>query len=482
MGHAIIGRKQEIALLDRVMQAEQAEFVAVYGRRRVGKTFLIYEYFKEHLVFSFSGSYEQPMRVQLGHFMAEYMRATKGDGVYHSPRNWNEAFSYLTDYLHKIATTQKNKAVVFIDEMPWLDSPRSGFVAALDYFWNQHASKMKNVVLVACGSKSSWIKQKLLRSKGGLYNRVTKRIELKPFNLGETAAYCEAKRLKLSHFQLVRLYMVMGGIPFYLNELTEGKSVDQQIDAICFSSTGLLFSEFEQVYHSLFKNASHHQAIVEALARSPYGLTRGKLAKQSGLKYDGTFNRALEELTDSGFVISYRPFQKKVKETMYRLTDMYSLFYLRFIRSNKSGMENTFQQIASHADYQAWCGYAYENICFLHIPQIIKAMGLQGTFTQVSSWYHQGNDEVPGAQIDILIDRKDGMVNCCEVKFSHHEFVLTKDYAATLRRKRSAFQQVTGTKKSVVTTLVTTWPAVRNVHYQDEIYSEVTLEDLFVTV
>ncbi|HMQ47651.1 MAG TPA: ATP-binding protein [Saprospiraceae bacterium] len=475
----IIGRTKELAILEKIMQADQAEFLAVYGRRRVGKTFLIYEFFKPHLVFSFSGSFEQPLAVQLGHFFKEYLRATNGRMESIPPKDWNTAFSYLTDFLKQEWIGKKEKAVVFIDEMPWLDSPRSGFIAALEYFWNQHASKMPQVVLVACVSKASWIKQKLLKSKGGLYNRVTKRIELKPFNLQETAAYCAHKRLKFSNYQIARLYMVMGGIPFYLNELSTGKSVDQLIDEICFSTNGLLSEEFEQIYHSLFKSAEHHMALVETLAKYPYGLTRKRLVQLSGLGDGGVFVRALDDLTESGFLIKHQPFQKKAKDSIYRLIDMYSLFYIRFIRGNVSGLENTFQQIVTDSSYQAWCGYAFENICMLHIPQIIKAMGLSGTFTQVSSWYHKGNDEIPGAQIDLLIDRKDGMINCCEAKFTSNEFVITKDYAATLRRKRSVFQQVTGTKKNVVTTLISTWPALRNSYYQDEVYSEVTLDDLF---
>jgi uncharacterized protein len=480
MSDNIIGRARELAIFDKIMRSESAEFLAIYGRRRVGKTFLVYEYFKRDIVFSVSGSFDQPLKTQLGHFFKEYLRITQGRMEAMPPKDWETAFAYLTDYLQAVAQEKEGKTVVFIDEMPWLDTPRSGFVPALEYFWNQHASKMPKVVLIACGSTASWIKKKLLKSKGGLYNRVTKRIKLEPFTLRETAAFCVRKRLKFSHYQIARLYMVMGGVPFYLNELSAGKSVDQLIDEICFSATGLLSDEFEQVYYSLFKNAENHIALVEALARHPYGLVRSKLVKQSGLGDGGTFARALEDLTESGFVLKYQPFQKKSKDSIYRLIDMYSLFYLRFIRGNVAGLSNAWQQMANDSSYLAWCGYAYENICLLHIPQVLRALGLSGTFTQASSWYHQGNDEIPGAQIDLLIDRKDGMINLCEAKFSNKEFVVTKGYAAQLRRKRSVFELATGTKKTVVSTLITTWPAIQNAYYHDEIHSEVTLDDLFV--
>ena len=274
--------------------------------------------------------------------------------------------------------------------------------------------------------------------------------------------------------------MVMGGIPFYLNELNSGKSVSQLIDEICFSPTALLSDEYEQLYYSLFKNASNHIAIVEALAKHPYGLLRNQLVKKSGLPDGGTFSRALDDLVESGFILKYQPFQKKQKDSIYRLIDLYSLFYLRFIKGNVSELPNSWQMLSNGASFIAWSGYAYENICMLHISQILKKLGLSGTFTQVSSWYHKGNDEIPGAQIDILIDRKDGVINLCEAKFFNKEYILTKDDVAKLRRKRAVFERVTQTKKSVVTTLITTYPAVRNKYFLEEIHSEVVMEDLFV--
>ena len=480
MANAIIGREQELALLDKMMVSEQAEFLAVYGRRRVGKTYLISEYLKSKIVFSFSGSFEQPTKVQIGNFFREYIRFTKGQQESTLPKDWNTAFSYLTDYLYSLPNKANQKVVVFIDEMPWLDTPKSAFVPALEYFWNQHVSKMSHVVLIACGSTASWMKKKLLKSKGGLYNRVTRRIKLEPFNLYQTEVFCQYKKYKFSRYQIIQLYMVMGGIPFYLNELSTGKSVIQLIDEICFSTTGLLADEYEQLYYSLFKNATNHIALIETLAKHPYGLVRNTLVKKSSVPDGGTFTRTIEELIDNGFVIKYQPFQKKEKDSIYRLIDLYSLFYLRFIKGTKPRQANSWQLLSNEAKFIAWSGYAYENICMLHTSQILKKLGLSGTITNISSWYHKGNDEIPGAQIDLLIDRKDGVVNLCEAKFSNKEFILTKSYVAKLRQKRAIFEQITKTKKSVVTTLITTYPAIQNTHYLEEVHSEVAMDDLFV--
>ena len=313
MANKIIGREKEIVILDRLLASERAEFLAVYGRRRVGKTYLIHEYLKRHIVFSFSVSFNEPTKVQLANFFREYLRFTKGQKKTEQPKDWGTAFSYLTDYLYELEGKAKKKMVIFIDEMPWLDTPKSGFVPALDYFWNQHVSKMDHALLIACGSAASWIKKKLLKSKGGLYNRVTRRIKLEPFNLHQTAAYCRQKRYKFSNYQIIQLYMVMGGIPFYLNGLSPGKSVAQLIDEICFSPTGLLSDEYNQLYHSLFKDATHHVAIIETLAKHPNGLVRSALIKKSGVPNGGTFTRIMDDLLESGFITKYLPFQKKTK-------------------------------------------------------------------------------------------------------------------------------------------------------------------------
>lgn len=480
MANTIIGRDKELKILDTILASDRAEFLVVYGRRRVGKTYLIYEYLKKHIVFSFSGAFEKPAKFQISNFFREYIRFTKGQQETKQPVDWSTAFSYLTDYLYELQNTSNQKTVVFIDEMPWLDTPKSGFVSALEYFWNQHGSKMNHVLLVACGSTASWIKKKLLKSKGGLYNRVTRRIKLEPFNLRQTEIFCQQRHLKLSRYQITQLYMIMGGIPFYLNELSRGKSVTQLVNDICFSTMGLLTDEYEQLYYSLFKNATNHIAVIEALANNPYGLIRNQLVKKSGLADGGTVTRTLEELLESGFIIKYQPFQKKQKDSVYRLIDMYSLFYLRFMKDNTAN--NTWQMLSNEPKYLAWSGYAYENICLLHTSQILKKLGLNGTITNTSSWYHKGDDEIPGAQIDLLIDRQDGVINLCEAKFSNREYIISKDYAAKLRRKRAVFEQVTKTKKTVVTTLLTSYPAIQNKYYLDEIHSEVSMDDLFTEV
>ena len=473
----LVGRTKEIATLDRLLASQLPEFLVLYGRRRVGKTYLIRQHLKKHIVMDFTGAFEASMAAQLSNFHYRYIEVTKGKGDASPPNDWFVAFQRLATYLLSL-DNRKRKLVVFIDELPWLDTPRSRFVSALEYFWNQYGSNMNNLLLVTCGSAASWIHKKLLKAKGGLYNRVTRRIHLKQFTLSETELYCKKKKLKLTRYQIIQLYMVMGGIPFYLRELSQGKSVVQLIDQICFHPTGLLSDEYNQLYHSLFKNADDHIAIIEALATQSYGMTRAQLVKKCKLPDGGTFSRALTNLEDSGFVSSYSPFGKSKKGTIYRLIDFYTLFYLNYIKGNVTKRPNTWQSLSSGGSYRAWSGYAYENICMVHIDQIIHALGIGGMYVDISSWSYKGADGIPGAQVDLIINRSDDIIHLCEAKFTKEEFVITKDYIKKLRHKRLAFAHATKTKKAIVTTLLTTYPALQNQYYLEEVHTEVTMEDI----
>jgi uncharacterized protein len=474
----VIGREQEQGTFKKLLQSPQAEFAVIYGRRRVGKTYLVKEFFEEQLVFSFTGSYETETAIQINNFYLELKRVWALNEAAKAPQNWSEAFHLLTDYLLTFKG-KPEKIVVFIDELPWLDRTGAGFVSALAYFWNQHGSRMNNLILMTCGSAASWILRKLLNDKGGLHNRITKRIELKPFTLRETEAFCAYKNLKFTQYQIAQLYMVMGGVPYYWQAIEQGKSVPQVIDQLCFEQSGLLATEFKPLFQSLFRNAENHIAIIETLAKYPYGLTRYQISEYSKIGNGGTFSRILEQLIDCGFVKVLNPFGKKTKDAVYRIIDFYSIFYIKFIQGNVSDRTNVWQNLSNGASYQSWTGYAFENICLTHLKSIHEALGISGIYTQVSSFHFKGDETLPGVQIDLIIDRNDGIVNLCEAKFSNTEFVLTKEYTATLRRRRTVFQQVSKTKKSITTVLLTTYPALQNKYYTEEIHAEVSLDRLF---
>jgi uncharacterized protein len=473
----IIGREQEKARLDKIMQSNQAEFLALYGRRRVGKTFLIRQYLKKQIVFDISGSKEGSKKKQISDFFDEYLTRTQARRETKMPDSWHEMFRYLAKYLTELPETE-TKHVVFIDEMPWMDTPKSEFISALEFFWNQHVSKLDNVVLIACGSASSWIRKNLIKARGGLYNRITQRIRLMPFNLHETNLFLQSMGINLPHYHILELYMAMGGIPFYLKEVEKGKSIPQLIDDICFSPQGLLTEEYEQLYHSLFRNAELHVLIIEKLASNPQGMTRTDIANATKIS-ESSLTRTLEELVECDFITHFPPFLNKKKEGVYKLTDLYSLFYLKFIQYNKGSGSKIWEQLSKESTYTAWSGYAFENICRGHIDQIKAALGISGVYTQHSSWKFKGDDVLPGAQIDMVIDRGDQIIHICEAKFTKESFGINNIYAERLQLRKSIFRQATQTKKAVFTTLLTTYPAIKNMHYLGEIDNEISMDKLF---
>ena len=473
----IIGRAPEKNKLKKLLTSTEAEFLIVYGRRRVGKTFLIREYFNKNLVFDFTGAFNANIDTQLENFFGEYLGRTKGQKETNIPNSWTRAFKYLADYLSTLS--KKEKHVVFIDELPWLDTHKSGFVSAFEFFWNQYVSKMSHIVLVGCGSATSWIQKKILKAKGGLYNRTTSKIRLEPFNLAETAAYLKHKKIKLTQYQIILLYMVMGGIPFYLREVERGLSAEQVIDHICFNKSGLLFDEYEQLYPSIFSQHENHIAIMQSLASKPNGLTRNKLVQLSKLADGGLFTRTITELIDAGFIEILYPFGKIKRQSVYKIADFYSLFYYKFIKKNKGSGKGTWLRIAKSSSFKAWSGYAFESICLKHIDQIKKSLGISGMWTNTVSWTFNGNKELPGSQIDLIIDREDQMIVLCEAKFTQENFMMTKKYANQLRQKEVVFKAITKTKKSIMNVLITTYPAFKNEAYLDLVDKEIIIDDLF---
>lgn len=471
----IVGRKEEQVILNQLLDSKKPEFLAVYGRRRVGKTFLIRHVYSNQIAFQMTGIAKANTSQQLTNFFSVIRELDKGIEQGDLPKNWFEGFGMLKNYLQKLKTPKK---VVFFDELPWIDTPRSNFLSALEHFWNSWASDRPDIILVVCGSAASWMINKVINNRGGLYNRVTQRIRLLPFTLQETESFLRANKVTLDRYQILQLYMAVGGVPFYLSEIRQGKSAFQEIDRLAFSTNGLMATEYDNLYRSLFNHADRHIAIVETLAGKPQGLSRENIVQLSGLQDGGTLTTVLRELEESGFVNKSYPFGKKIKDSIYRLSDQYSLFYLKFIKDqHRTGGGSWLSRIDSPA-WRAWSGYAYENICFQHISAIKKALGISGVYTEESSWI----DKKRSIQIDLLIDRRDHVINLCEVKFTQQPFVLNKHYKEELEKKLFAFKEETRTRKSVFPTLITTFGLKDGAHSLGFIQSVVTMDALFETM
>ncbi|HFB99614.1 MAG TPA: ATP-binding protein [Phaeodactylibacter sp.] len=472
----LIGRHEEQELLQDALESHEAEMVAVLGRRRVGKTFLINEVYGEQIVFEITGLQNATKQDQLENFVLQLAEAYNNPFPIKNPSSWLEAFSMLIQFLKtKIG---EEKIIVFLDELPWLATHRSGFLKGMSYFWNSWAVK-QNIVVVICGSAASWMIRKVVNNRGGLYNRITKRIQLFPFSLSETEEYFQSRNIHFDRYQIVQLYMALGGIPHYLKEVKGGKSATQNINRICFSKKGMLSSEFSRLYPALFAKAENHIKVIRALATKWQGLTRKEVNKIAKLPEGGTLARVLEELEHSGFISTYHTFGKKKKEQLYRLTDEYSLFYLQFIEGKVFDEKDIWNHLSQTQSYKTWSGYAFENLCLKHIAPIKKALGITGVYSVVSSFYKKGNATKSGTQIDLLIDRNDKVINLFEIKFYTDKFTVSKSYATTLRNKITVFREATKTKKQLFLVMISTYGVDDNMHSLGLIDQSLTLDDLF---
>ncbi len=476
MNPFFIGRTEEISILESALSSREAEMIAVIGRRRVGKTYLVESVYQEKIIFQLTGLQHTSKADQLDNFIIQLNKKVQSKIPLEKPKSWLRAFAMLTTYLEDQIGNEKQ--VVFLDELPWLATHKSGFLTGLSYFWNSWAVK-KNIVLVVCGSAASWMIQKVINNKGGLYNRLTKRIFLAPFSLSETETYFKAQGFDFTRYQITQLYLALGGIPHHLKEVQKGKTAIQNINRICFSKNGLLRDEFSRLYPALFAHAENHIAIIRALATKQKGLTRSEIITLSKIPNGSGVTRTLEELEYSGFISTYRPFNKKKKNKLYRLTDEYSLFYLKFIEGKVYEGTDIWNHLSQTQTYKSWSGYAFESICLKHIPQIKKSLDIAGIYSLSSSFYQKGTTEQKGTQIDLLIDRNDGAINLFEIKFYTDPFTVSKQYAEELRQKRSIFKSITKTKKQIFYVLIAAQGVIANAHSQEIFGQVLTLDDLF---
>jgi len=459
MNNVIVGRKAQIKELEEALQSGKSEMIALVGRRRVGKTYLVRQVYAERVDFELTGLQNTNKGEQLLNFVFAMDKYFPEYKLPNRPTSWLEALHFLSQALEKKGKSEK--MVVFLDELPWLGSSRSGFLTALSFFWNSWAST-RPVVLVICGSAASWMVQKVINDRGGLHNRVTRLLYLYPFTLAETETYCVMRQINLNRYQIMLLYMAMGGIPMYLDQLKPGKSAVQNIQDICFSEAGYLRNEFDRLYASLFSNYQQHIAVIRALAARRIGLTRQEIIQNTKFSNGGMLTEILEELDKSGFITVYGGYGKKVKESLYRLTDQYSLFYLTFIEPLGANSKTDFTQLSDLPQWKSWSGYAFENVCLSHVQQIKKALGISGVASSVSSFVASRKEEIPGAQIDLLIDRNDQVINLCEVKFSTSDYEVTKNDVERILNKKRVFLHHSQTKKQIFITLITMFAALNN--------------------
>jgi hypothetical protein len=480
----IIGREKEQETLRRLYTSKRSEFLALYGRRRIGKTFLITEYFKNKgIFFEVTGLPEATPEEDLVNFHREFCALFKKENTEVPPADWSEAFYRLQNMLETFP--KSSKIVIFFDEMPWLANKRSNFLSALDYFWNRHASRMNNILLIVCGSAASWMIHNVINNKGGLHGRLSAQIRLLPFKLSELEEFLKHERIELTRKQICELYMVTGGVPKYLSHLPRGNSAAQLIHHICFTPQAPLLTEFHKLYHSLFRKPEGHIAVIKALAKRRQRLARKDLNQLMNGDTSRATTKILDELEESGFITRLPEMGKKVKDSLFMLNDEYSIFYLNWIDDEKHLIlqnedPNYWSKKQTTSGWLAWAGYAFESMCLKHIANIKTALKIGGVITQETHWQSrpQSSEEI-GVQIDLVIDRADQCINICEIKFCNKPFLITKKYAEELARKKRMFKEKTDTRKTVFLTIITPYGAVQNDYYVDLVDNQLNIDDLF---
>ncbi len=470
----LIGREEEILAFKNCLQLSESKMIAVYGRRRVGKTFLIRNVFAKKIVFEVSGLYKAKMAAQIKHFTQTIANNKGTPSAILNAKDWIDAFGILKSYLDTLKG--KEKKVIFIDELPWFDTPRSQFLPIFENFWNQYCTKRNDLVVIICGSAASWMIKKILKNKGGLHNRVYEKIKLKPFTLYETEQFLKAKGIGWDKYTITQLYFCTGGIPFYLDGIRKGESLVQFTNRAFFKTDGFLRLEYDELYTSLFDESASHQLVINLLAKQKKSLTREAIVAQTKLNSGGTLTKVLDELETSGF-ISMVPIDSKSKSKLqYRLEDFYSLFYNHYIGVKTNTNLDNWNKIYASPSWSSWSGLAFERLCFYHIDQIKKALNITAIESEVFSWMMA--DENRGAQIDMVISRADRVANLIEMKFSKDEFLITKDYAKILRNKLARYGEWEP-KKILFLTMITSFGIVDNEYCNELVQNQFELKHLF---
>lgn len=470
MKEKIIGRKHEMELLNKIQTSQRSEFVAICGRRRVGKTFLVKEFFEDEFVFHTSGLANEGSQRQIKAFyedLLEYGLPKQPK----RPKDWLEVFVLLRELIKQ---SDKKRKVIFLDELPWMDTPRSGFVSALEHFWNSWASGQRNIVLVVCGSATSWMMDKMINNHGGLHNRLTCQIFLEPFTLCESEHFLQSRGFMFSRYDIAVCYMALGGIPYYLDLLNPQLSLAQNIDQLLFKQNGPLAREFGNLYAALFKNSDDYIKVVEALSKKKTGLSRSEIMQATNKGSGNGLTVVLRNLESCGFIRQYKQYKASRKDkTIYQLADFFTMFHFYFIVGRNV---SNWESLQGKSSFFTWAGLTFELLVASHINMVKKALGISGVETKEYVW--RCSDEKRGAQVDLAIERGDNMVNLCEMKFSIAPFSIDKSYEMSLRNKLALFMEYTGRNKSLQLTLVTTYGLTQNTH-SGIVSNEITLDDLF---
>lgn len=470
----LIGREEEIGIIEEAYASPKSEFIAIYGRRRIGKTYLVKEVLQSRFTFYHSGVAKLPAKGQLQSFYNSMIE--QGFNIKERPKNWLDAFHHLSMCINSLKTGKK---VIFLDELPWMDTHKSDFLPAFEHFWNGWASMRDDILLIVCGSSTSWIINKIVKNHGGLHNRLSSSLRLRPFTLKECENYVGSIGVHMTRPQIIEAYMIFGGVPYYWSKLDKKLSLAQNIDKMFFGNDAIFQTEFDDLYASLFKHPEPYVKIITTLGKKKVGMTREEIATTAKLQSNGAITKYLEELECCGFIRRYTSYGNQLKGAVYQLIDNFTLFYFRFLASSKITEESYWTKMQTSAVYANWCGLAYERVCLLHIRQIKQALGISGVISNEYTWRTPPYADLTGVEIDLLIDRADKVFNVCEIKYSKGKYTIDKKYSTNLQNKISRLRDVTKTRNSIFLTMITVNGITAN-EYANDVNANITSDDLFI--
>ncbi len=470
----IIGRKAEKKELEQCEKSKKSELVCVYGRRRAGKTYLVEQTFGDYFAFRAIGLEKGSIKDQLKAFNQRLQEC--GDEVRKVPQNWFEAFSRLDKILSRddIILSPHGKKIVFFDEFPWFATQRSDFLLAFEDFWNRRGTQSGDLVFIICGSATSWIIKNVLEDSGSMYKRVTAQIFIKPFSLAETKLYFDDNEFDWSKEQIMEFQMVFGGLPFFMSLMNENESFRQNIDRLLFRPNALLQDETDKLLESTLKKSPVYGQILGELSSHLYGMKKSECQEKLNIPV-GTFTRAVEDLIKCRYIVEYTRNYEKSNPLYIQLVDPYLLFHFHFLSNRKR--ITSYEDLSSNIGlYSNWRGHAFEILCFHHLDQIKKSLGISGVKTECFSWTNSEDKEK--IQIDMVIERDDKITNICEMKCTDQPFVMSKEDDLSLLRKRDIFKEKTRTKNSIRIVLVSA-AGLSGVAHTEHISDVITLGDLF---
>jgi hypothetical protein len=443
-----LGREGELNRLSRLKRLKKASLVVIKGRRRVGKSTLVQEFAKGKRFISLSGLPPSPgmgAQRQREEFAGQVCSQLKLPRVDFS--TWSDAFRFLGMHI------RDQELIVLFDEISWMGGLDPGFLGSLKTWWDQEGCAMQGLVLILCGSISTWIEKNILHSTG-FVGRITLVLHVQPLSLPESVLFLRKKGFLGSTYEMLKILSVTGGIPWYLDLIDPKESADQNIYELCFEPASQLINEFQTIFHDLFeRKGESYRKILQTLIEGmkTQSQIREMLQKEEG----GTLSEQLKNLVAAGFVSEHYQWSLKKgtlgKQKLYRLSDCFLRFQLKYVEPYRDLIAQGSYKKAATGKLPGWdaiMGFQLESLLLMNREFVFQSLGLDPSIVVRDNPYIQvATGRRRGCQIDYLIQTKMNSLILCEFKFSKNE--LSSSVLGALKEKADALSAPRGFGKAI---------------------------------